>query len=104
MKPQPEATHTPLPWKVREYKYGKDYTGIIETMDGIYLGEMSCTMGKTKKEDQTPIANAAFICRATNHYELMVDLLRRINSENGGASGKLKEEIEKAFNSMGEVL
>ncbi len=70
------AAHTPTPWKVREYKYGKDYTGVIETMDGIYLGEMSCTMGQTKKEDQTPIANAAYIIRAVNAHEDLVTALK----------------------------
>ena len=75
MKNKP--VHTPTPWKVREYKYGKDYTGVIEAMDGIYLGEMSCTMGQTKKEDQTPIANAAYIVRAVNSYEDMLHALKR---------------------------
>ena len=72
------TAHTPTPWKVREYKYGKDYTGVIETMEGIYLGEMSCTMGQTKEEVQTLIANAAFIVKAVNSHSSLVATLHHI--------------------------
>lgn len=118
MKPQNE--HTPLPWEEVNFinhdgtpiKTKDEIVALISESvmkgDGLYLAGVSipgdslvvCYTGNGPKAK----ANAALIVRATNHYELMVDLLRRIYQEKGGAHGNHKEEIEKAFNSMGEVL
>lgn len=95
-KPQ----HTPTPWKVKEYKYGKDYTGVIETMDGIYLGEMSCTMGQTKKEDQTPIANAAYIVRAVNSHDELLTIVQSVGRYTTNSTNSTNTCGSDSFNSL----
>lgn len=66
------------------------------------LGE-SWKWDKKEEFEESIALLAAFIVRAINHYELMVSLLKEVYSEKG-ASGHVKGKIEKAFNSMGEVL
>ena len=89
-----ESTHTPTPWHIEGLlsmdlseglKIENKNTIVAEICGGIHYDEA--------------LANAAFIVRATNHYEVMLDLLRRSYS-----TSEVKNEIKKAFDSMGEVL
>lgn len=96
-----ESKHTPTPWKLKDgMEIQGDSMKPIAGADGIILGFVS---DKNLVDHSQRDIDAAFIVRATNHYELMVSLLKEVYSEKG-ASGHVKGKIEKAFDSMGEVL
>lgn len=97
--PTPQGQHSPTPWTLVPTNHGMAAVKVADNPAASPLFFMNQIKHIKRAE-----ADAAFIVRAANHYELMVSLLRRINAEKGGASAKLKGEIEEAFNSMGEVL
>ena len=71
MKTQP--THTPTPWKVNICSPKHNQKGItIQTQDGIVLAHIQWQLDDSEK------ANAAYIVRAVNAYDPMMDLLDKV--------------------------
>lgn len=111
------AQHSPIPWQwMREdddynmipcepFWQSENYSGNKYICDAngnriVGVGEYDVMNGDNHAE------NAAFIVRATNHYELMLNLLREVYKSQGVTNGnsEISAKIEKAFDSMGEVL
>lgn len=98
-KRQPDSAktvqHTPPPWDHLE-PIGEGLHGVMSkhVNEGGNFYVAQCNRG----------ADAAFIVRVANHYELMVGLLKEVYTEKGGASANIKGKIEEAFKSAGEVL
>lgn len=73
MKSRPEATHTPLPWRVE---------GDVEIVAGINEKEVCIAdIEGALDSGSTDRANAAFIVRAVNAHEEMLVLLKSIQEE-----------------------
>lgn len=67
-----ETNHTPTPWKVVASNARE-----IEAQDGTYICETTYFPGDGKRDDD-PYSNAAFIVRAVNCHEELLDALKTI--------------------------
>lgn len=98
---QPESAHTPTPWAF-DLEEITDEGSYHEAMIAVSDQEVGRAFGMSRKECE---ANAAFICRAVNHHQKLVDALinARLDFERiavGLASKELADEAERAISNL----
>jgi len=97
------SEHTPTPWEVQDYSESDDGVGIIglRTNDGAPYSSPTnglvawATLHPTEMDENDPTraqANAAFIVKAVNNHERMVEALKRIAAHDGGYAGDIARD------------